>query len=111
MRTCQNCEENIEGSRPNKKFCSRRCKEKNKRKKLKKGKKNRRLKGTYCEVCGPQIAYHYCQLDLDHKDGNNKNYHPSNIQTLCANCHRLKTFISKDYLPKTSKFQVICETD
>ena len=37
-----------------------------------------------------------CQLDVDHIDGDNKNNNPDNLQTLCANCHRLKTYISGD---------------
>jgi 5-methylcytosine-specific restriction endonuclease McrA len=32
------------------------------------------------------------QLDVDHIDGNHRNNNPENLQTLCANCHRLKTF-------------------
>ena len=50
-----------------------------------------------CSKCGFQ-AVHKGQLDIDHIDGNHKNNDISNIQILCANCHRLKTFINKDYL-------------
>ena len=32
-----------------------------------------------------------CQIDMDHKDGNNFNNHIDNIQCLCSNCHRYKT--------------------
>jgi 5-methylcytosine-specific restriction endonuclease McrA len=32
-----------------------------------------------------------CQLDAHHVDGNHENNDPTNIQTLCANCHRLVT--------------------
>ena len=36
----------------------------------------------------------------------NLSYDPSNYQTLCANCHRLKTLLNKDYtnvyIPPTS---------
>lgn len=41
-------------------------------------------------MCG-FVAVDPCQLDVDHIDGNSKNDDPSNWQTLCANCHRLKT--------------------
>lgn len=50
-----------------------------------------------CEKCGFK-AVHRCQLDIDHKDGNNANDAPENLQTLCANCHRLKTFRESDWL-------------
>ena len=51
-----------------------------------------KLKLDYCEKCGPEVEYHHCQLDLDHKDGNRHNDDPANRQTLCANCHRLKCY-------------------
>jgi hypothetical protein len=51
-----------------------------------------------CEACGfvPEIPF---QLDVDHIDGNNSNNDPENLQTLCANCHRLKTYQNKDWKP------------
>jgi len=48
-----------------------------------------------CELCG-FIPVDMCQLDVDHIDGNHNNNEPSNLQTLCANCHRLKTKLQKD---------------
>ena len=48
-----------------------------------------------CEQCG-FIPEHVSQLDVDHIDGDNTNNDLSNLQTLCANCHRLKTFNNKD---------------
>ena len=53
-------------------------------------------KGPTCEECG-FVPMHSCQLDVDHKDGDRSNNDPNNLQTLCANCHRLKTFLSKDW--------------
>ena len=47
-----------------------------------------------CELCG-FIPIHRCQLDVDHIDGDSKNNEESNLQTLCANCHRLKTYRQK----------------
>lgn len=49
-----------------------------------------------CEFCG-FIPIHPCQLDIDHIDGNHHNNNVDNLQTLCANCHRLKTHLNKDY--------------
>ena len=48
-----------------------------------------------CDRCG-FIAENKCQLDIDHIDGDHSNNDPSNIQTLCANCHRLKTWLNGD---------------
>jgi hypothetical protein len=47
-------------------------------------------KGNKCERCD-FVPEDPCQLDVDHIDGDHKNNDLSNLQTLCANCHRLKT--------------------
>ena len=52
-------------------------------------------KGSICVFCG-FVPIHMSQLDVDHIDGNHKNNDLSNLQTLCANCHRLKTVMSGD---------------
>lgn len=57
------------------------------------------FKGDRCEACG-FIPEHPCQLDVDHVDGNKANRDPSNYRTLCANCHRLKTFRAGEFGPK-----------
>ena len=66
----------------------------------------KRLRGTYakwhylrhrkdrCEECG-FVAVHIAQLEIDHVDGNHSNNDVSNLRTLCANCHRLKTMIER----------------
>lgn len=56
-------------------------------------------KKLHCELCG-FVAEHRSQLDLDHIDGNHSNNNPENLQTLCANCHRLKTQENKDWESK-----------
>jgi hypothetical protein len=55
-----------------------------------------RYKKDDCECCGFKPT-HPCQLDVDHIDGSKSNNSPSNLQTLCANCHRLKTHLNGDY--------------
>ena len=62
------------------------------RNRVKKEFKYRSFKKSFCEECGFIAKVKY-QLDVHHIDGNHKNNDPINLQTLCANCHRLKTFI------------------
>ena len=52
--------------------------------------KYRLARGKVCSHCG-FVPKHPCQLDAHHVDGNHKNDDPANLQTLCANCHRLVT--------------------
>ena len=56
----------------------------------------RNKKKDHCERCG-FIPEDKIQLDVDHIDADGSNNDPSNLQTLCANCHRLKTKINKDW--------------
>jgi len=74
--------------RSNKIYCKRRCKQKNNKKKYLRHRKK------YCEQCG-FIPKHICQLDVDHINNNHKDNIVSNLQTLCANCHRLKTMLER----------------
>jgi len=53
-------------------------------------------KGDRCEFCG-FIPIHPVQLDVDHIDGDHTNNEMRNLQTLCANCHRLKTQMNNDH--------------
>lgn len=55
---------------------------------------HRLAKGTQCSRCG-FVPEHWCQLDVDHIDGNRNNNDPQNLQTLCANCHRMKTWLER----------------
>jgi hypothetical protein len=50
----------------------------------------RRVKQKKCEKCG--YEGHPCELDVDHIDGNHNNDDPTNLQTLCACCHRMKSY-------------------
>jgi len=59
----------------------------------------RKHKKDHCEFCG-FIAIHPVQLDVDHIDGDRTNNRTANLQTLCANCHRLKTQVNKDHLKR-----------
>ena len=64
----------------------------------------RRHLGTSCECCG-FTPEHPAQLDIDHRDGDHKNDDPSNLQTLCANCHRLKTLLERSEIdPQSSSW-------
>ena len=58
-----------------------------------------RHKKDSCEVCG-FVAANRCQLDVDHIDGNHGNNDPNNLQTLCSNCHRLKSYMNSDWKHK-----------
>ena len=55
-----------------------------------------KFKKDKCEHCG-FVPTHPSQLDVDHVNGDNKDNSPDNLMTLCANCHRLKTAIYKDW--------------
>ena len=44
-------------------------------------------KGDVCELCNYRPLFRM-SLDVHHRDGDNKNNDPSNLMTLCANCHR-----------------------
>jgi 5-methylcytosine-specific restriction endonuclease McrA len=65
-----------------------------------------RYKKDYCELCG-FVAIHRVQLDVDHIDGNHTNNKPDNLQTLCANCHRLKTQLNNDHQPNRIDVTII----
>ena len=98
--SCESCNKVFEPARYSKlkgrgRFCSSQCWA-NINKKL----SNRKwLRETYledtCKIC-KFVAEDKCQLDLDHIDGDNSNNKYENFQTLCANCHRLKTHINND---------------
>lgn len=59
----------------------------------------RDVKGDTCEGCG-FVAAHPCQLDLDHINGDRRDHRLENLQTLCANCHRLKSYHPELYRSK-----------
>ena len=54
----------------------------------KKEREYRLYKKDTCEACG-FAPKHPCQLDVHHLAHNHYNNEESNLQTLCANCHRL----------------------
>lgn len=58
-------------------------------------------KKEYCEKCGFN-AVHECQLTVDHIDGNRYNNQISNWQTLCHNCHALKSWENGDHFNRYS---------
>lgn len=95
----RNCN-NIFKFRSNKKYCSRNCKQKEKDYRLNSRRRRQSpyiiYKKEFCEYCN-FIPIHSCQLDVDHIDGNHENNNIDNLQTLCANCHRLKTHLNRDW--------------
>jgi len=98
MQICEhiNCDNTFE-YKSNKKFCTRKCKQKAKDLRINSKRHYRVSVENKCCNCG-FIPIHICQLDVDHIDGNKKNNNITNLQTLCANCHRLKTFVNKDWI-------------
>jgi len=62
-----------------------------------------RHKKDSCELCGFKGLS--CQLDVDHIDGNHQNNNIENLQTLCANCHRLKSFNHLDGIHRTNNIR------
>lgn len=59
------------------------------RKGLRHNARYRKFLKDHCERCGFQPV-DYIQLDAHHRDGNHKHDTAENIETLCANCHRLE---------------------
>lgn len=70
-------------------------------------KRNEKLKP--CTSCGFQPT-HSCQMDWDHIDGNCQDNDPKNLQLLCANCHRLKTWLNRDFASSRHSKQFLIET-
>lgn len=64
--------------------------------------KGQSFKGDICDKCGFK-AENPVQLDVDHKDNNPANNDPSNLWTLCKNCHVLKTKVNRDWVHKSVK--------
>jgi hypothetical protein len=54
------------------------------------------IDGRYGSPCTTTIVGNFI-LDVDHIDGNSDNNDPSNLQTLCACCHRVKTKLFEDW--------------
>lgn len=97
--TCGFCKitfERIRGKSNHQKYCSIQCVGKAYRKFPSRAIK-KALRKDNCEICN-FVPIHIGQLDLDHIDGNKLNYAEDNLQTLCANCHRLKTIMNGDHM-------------
>lgn len=75
----------------------------------------RPIKKEYCENIDGRLGYKCTstingshQLDLDHKDGNDNNNIPENIQTLCKVCHSDKTKTEKESFSKKNRGLANC---
>jgi RecJ-like exonuclease len=58
--------------------------------------KGRKQRKDYCEKCGGTENLH-----IDHKDGNRSNNELSNLQTLCKDCHHIKSLENDDLRRKS----------
>lgn len=67
--------------------------------------KHRKLKELNCE-CTATIRYNF-QLSVDHINGNHFDDREENHQTLCHNCHKVKSIFSKDNWTNEKKAQHI----
>jgi 5-methylcytosine-specific restriction endonuclease McrA len=90
LKECVRCKREFKPKQRKSTYCSPACKSKLKKRPY------LRHRGTCCSFCG-FVPVHMCQLDVDHIDGNHANNDPLNLQTLCANCHRLKTQLQRDW--------------
>lgn len=59
--------------------------------------------GFTCTTTITDLVPWQMQLDVDHIDGNPTNNSKENLQTLCKNCHHVKTHLNKDYLTEGRK--------
>ena len=65
----------------------------------------RKFRKDYCENIDGRLGFN-CNysvvwagiLDVDHINGDPRDHREENLQTLCKNCHSIKTNVSKDYL-------------
>lgn len=90
-KLCNSCERNLAQKGKNK------CRSCTGQGRLPSGKfAYRRHKKEICEKCG-FVPVHPVQLSVDHKDGDKGNESLDNFETLCLNCHALKTHLNEDY--------------
>ena len=50
----------------------------------------------------------FCDLEVDHKDGDHFNNDPENLQTLCSDEHGYKTQKNEDYLNRYKDGKLVC---
>lgn len=59
--------------------------------------------GHYGFLCSCPTILDPVQLDINHIDGNNDNRDPSNVEVLCAMCHRMVTKLGDHHLSSNTK--------
>jgi hypothetical protein len=93
---CVLCQRNPQKKKPGGRFAAL-CSQCNKREFMS-HKSYQDARQKICAECGFE-AKHICQMDIDHIDGDHQNNEPSNLRSLCACCHRLKTFEAREHCP------------
>jgi hypothetical protein len=51
------------------------------------------------QACANRIT-DFCQIDVDHINGNANDNRPINLQVICKCCHALKTKVQKDMVKR-----------
>lgn len=95
---CSSCDKNLYSKESSSLKRLKRFQRDNRKTRIKRG-GYRSHKKDYCEKCGFSSKYEV-QFDVDHIDGNHNNNEITNLQTLCSNCHRLKTFLCEEGIHK-----------
>jgi hypothetical protein len=92
-----------------------RCSSHHKEKYKMNGWQYKQYREEYCEnidgrlgfTCTTTIMAPNWQIEVDHIDGDPTNNDPSNLQSLCNCCHRYKTMINEENLPRHKRKKMV----